>query len=126
MTSPLETAVPSTPADIEATMLENLQQMVGDMAADMVAELAPLFVEDAKSNLKEIYKALKEGDTATADKVCHTLKGSSANMGLQVLSQISAAVMMAARQNNLDEARKLWPRLIAEFEQVRKVLAKYS
>lgn len=126
MTTTAESVEISDPATIEETMLHNLSLSLGDMAEEMVYELAPMFIEDAKDNLTQIHQAIGAGNCAQVSKLAHTLKGSSGNMGLLHFSSMCASVMQAARSDDLTSVRSWWPKLIAEYKCIHQVLLKYS
>ena len=46
-----------------------------------MAELAGVFLEDARSGLQEVEEALQRGDAPAVERVAHKLKGGSGSMG---------------------------------------------
>jgi HPt (histidine-containing phosphotransfer) domain-containing protein len=46
-----------------------------------VAELAGVFLEDARSGLQEVKEALQEGDASAVERVAHKLRGGSGSVG---------------------------------------------
>ena len=61
-----------------------------------------MFVEQQANAVDEIRSALAAGDKATAERVAHTLKGSSANLGAADLSASAADVEAAIRSRAED------------------------
>jgi PAS domain S-box-containing protein len=58
--------------------------------AGFLARLLRTFAADQPGNLAELRRALDDGDITTARRIAHTLKGSSATLGLDRMSQRAA------------------------------------
>lgn len=57
--------------------------MVDALGEDGFIELMDSFFDDAAHLLKALHEALTNGDDEARDRVLHTLKGASSNVGLQ-------------------------------------------
>jgi len=93
-----------------------LDRMEGDR--DLFAELVRLFVEECPAAMKEIRQALGNGDAHLLDRLAHTLKGSSASLGANRVSQASLVLEMRARSAALQNAGELIDSLQAEIDLV--------
>ncbi len=66
--------------------------------------LLRMFVERQRRSVDEIRAALAAGDVPTAERVAHTLKGASANLGAAELSAEAARVEVAIKTRQADNA----------------------
>ncbi len=118
----------ATPADgtpngngsvLDPEVLANLRDL-GD--AELLAELAGMFFDDATSHLGELREAVGAGDAAGVERVAHTLKGSSGNMGATRMSAICAELQDIGASGDLARAPDLLEGLEEEFGRVRPAL----
>ena len=86
--------------------------------ADIVAELAGMFLEDARSRLRALEEAVQSGDAPAVERVAHTLKGSSGNMGARGMSYLCARLEEIGASGDLSSGAGLIRRLKEEFWRV--------
>ena len=89
-------------------------------------ELLELFVETTASNLDRLQSGLAEGDSGEVSEAAHTIKGSSANLGLKEIAESAKGIEERARQNDLKGAadaveiiRGACEQLVAELSAVQ-------
>ncbi len=116
----------SSPEEIIATMKENMRAILGDDGEDMLVELAPMFLEDAPPLLAEIRAAVQTQDSNRLKTAAHTLKGSSANMGISHFSSLCRDLEMMGKANDLSQAASKLAELEAEYNAVQEALAKFT
>ena len=104
---------------LDPEVLANLRDL-GD--AELLAELAGMFFDDATSRLGELREAVEAGDAAGVERVAHTLKGSSGNMGAARMSAICAELQDVGASGDLARAPGLLGGLEEEFGRVRPAL----
>ena len=68
-------------APIDRDVLARLRGLQDEDETDIVAELATMFLEDARSGLQTVEEALQRGDAPTIETLAHKLKGGSGNLG---------------------------------------------
>ena len=110
--------------------LEQFYASVGSDAGEVVRRLggAPELVEHFltkfrdDSSFSELHKALDKGETETAFRAAHTLKGICANLGLGRLFEQASSVTELLRSGDLNGAKKAFPLLASEYEHVIKAL----
>ncbi|HET7271607.1 MAG TPA: PAS domain S-box protein, partial [Rubrobacter sp.] len=120
-----ETPVPeedTEQAPLDHDVLVGLRELQGDDETDIVAELSGMFLDDARSKLEELEEAVEEGDASSVERVAHTLKGSSGNMGARRMAAICAQLEDAGSSGDLSRAPQLLGDLEAEFGLVRTTL----
>lgn len=71
---------------------------------DECIELLELFVETTASNLNKLQSGLAAGDSEQVSEAAHTIKGSSANLGLMEIAEAAKGIEERARQNSLEGA----------------------
>src|SRR5262249_29707935 len=91
--------VEADPVDRE--VLARFQASLGDDGA-IVLELIDLFLQDTPRLLAELGSALIHDDVATARRVAHTLKSSSASLGAQALAERCQDLELLAESGSLD------------------------
>ena len=104
---------------LDPEVLANLRDL-GD--AELLAELAGMFFDDASSRLGELREAVEAGDAGGVERVAHTLKGSSGNMGAARMSAICADLQDVGASGDLARAPGLLEGLEEEFGRVRPAL----
>ncbi len=84
---------------------------------EMLAErFLKKFVED--KTYSALCQAIEENDYAGIESFAHTLKGVSANLGLQSIFRYAEAVVKAVRQKQYSEILTLFELLKQSYEQV--------
>ena len=71
---------------------------------DECIELLELFVETTASNLNKLQSGLADGDSGQVSEAAHTIKGSSANLGLMEIAEAAKGIEERARQDSLEGA----------------------
>ena len=83
---------------------------------DFILHFVVKFKEDENFDL--LKAALKNGDTDTAFRAAHTLKGVSANLGFTAVSQITEAL----RNGDIARAKGLFPHVSEKYAAVLKAI----
>src|SRR5215210_4124741 len=104
---------------LDAVVVESLRDLGGD---EMLSELTQLFFEDAVSNLAALKEAIEKHDATSVERVAHTLKGSSGNMGATRMADLCGQLQDVGTSDDLAAALALLERLEVEFEHVRSAL----
>jgi HPt (histidine-containing phosphotransfer) domain-containing protein len=94
-------------------MAAALELVEGDR--ELVEELANLFVQECPAALAEMRSAIEKKDAPLLERLAHTMKGSSANIGAAGTSQLAMVLESQARSGKLDEAREQFMLLDAEL-----------
>ncbi len=100
-----------------------VKKILGPDVEEMLAELIPMFLEDAALLLTQIHKAVVTSDAEQLKRAAHTLKGSSASLGLTSLSELSREIEFIGRQNSWQDAPAKLAQMEAEFAQINTALA---
>ena len=113
-------AAGSPSAESPLDMAAALDRVEGDR--DLLEELAILFSEESARNIHEVRAALKSGDTVLLERLAHTVKGASANIGAVSVSCAALALEQAARSRDLLDAQGKMEVLEIELERLRPAL----
>jgi len=108
-----------TGPSLDAVVVESLRDLGGN---EMLSELTQLFLDDAGLNLVALKEAVEKHDATSVERVAHTLKGSSGNMGATRTAELSDQLQDAGASGDLAAAPALLERLEVEFEHVRSAL----
>jgi two-component system sensor histidine kinase/response regulator len=119
-----ETPAPDedTDAPLDHDVLVGLRELQGEDDTDIVAELADMFLDDARSGIQALEEAVEEGDAPAVERVAHTLKGSSGNMGARRMSALCAQLEVAGASGDFDLSPELLEQLREEFGRVDRAL----
>jgi HPt (histidine-containing phosphotransfer) domain-containing protein len=88
----------------------------------MLRELVEMFLDEGQSRLATLRKALEEGDAQSVERVAHTLKGNSVNMGAVRMAALCAELEDVGASGDLSRGPELLERLKAEYERVHSAL----
>jgi HPt (histidine-containing phosphotransfer) domain-containing protein len=81
-----------------------------------------MFLDDSSSRLAALREAVEGGDAKSVERIAHTLKGSSGNMGAKRMAKICAELQNDGTSGDLRRAAELLGRLEEEFGRVRPAL----
>jgi two-component system sensor histidine kinase/response regulator len=104
---------------VDQAVLENLRELGG---SEMVSELVEMFFEDASSSLSALREAVEGGDVHSVERIAHTLKGSSGNMGAKRMAGLWSELEEVGASGDLSGVPELLEQLEEEFGRVRPVL----
>ena len=105
---------------IDLTTLNELKEIMGDD----FSELVTVFISDSQMQLDDLKAAIEASDAPAIRRIAHTIKGSSANLGIGHLSAISKELELKAADNNIDSANELLSSIINEYNDVKIALEK--
>ena len=97
-----------------------LERVEGDRG--LLEEIATLFAEESAKNLREIREARDAGDAALLERLAHTMKGASANIGAVRVSRAALALEQLARTGQLAHARSKVLVLESEIDMLRPAI----
>ena len=84
-------AAPQTPTlAFDPGVLTRMKYEIGDEAGPILSSLISTFLEYTPTLFQDIHQALSQNDICTIHRAAHTLKSSSANLGVMQLSGLCA------------------------------------
>jgi histidine phosphotransfer protein HptB len=105
------------PIDLDA--IDNLRDLNPGDGGEFLREIVNIYLEDTPKRLDDMKLALAKGDLAGFTRAAHTIKGSSANVGAQVLKSVAERLEYQSRKEGLNGVGSL----IADCEEAFAVAA---
>jgi two-component system, sensor histidine kinase and response regulator len=115
-------APPAEEPVIDRSLLENLRELQGDGAPDILNELIELFLSDVPLQLADLREAAEAGESNSVERIAHKLKGSAAHMGALRMRALLAELEEIGRSEELGAAPERISRAEEEFGRVRVAL----
>jgi two-component system, sensor histidine kinase and response regulator len=91
-----------------------LEHVEGDR--ELLEELVRLFIEGSPASMREMRQSLNEREAHRLERLAHTMKGSSASLGANRVSEAALVLEMRARSGALENAGELIDALKAELD----------
>ena len=89
---------------------------------DLAKTLCTGFIEDIPRQIESLRGYLDEGDAEGAERQAHTIKGASANVGGEALSEVAFGMEKAGKAGNLDDVKVNMLELEAHFERLKEAI----
>ncbi len=86
---------------------------------DLAQEIVALFIEDIPKQVAELKRFLDDGQAGGAERVAHSIKGASANVGGEALRKVAFDMEMAAKASDLAAVNRRMDELLAQFERFK-------
>jgi HPt (histidine-containing phosphotransfer) domain-containing protein len=93
-----------------------------DLGDDLVLDLIQTYIEESDRLVSEMESAALSGDTARIGSIAHSMKGSSLNMGLEIIGEVSLRLEKMGKGGDLDGARGLIPELQQSYIEAKQAL----
>jgi len=107
--------------------IEKLRAVAGDQGAGFVAEMAQLFLDEATKSLDDLKRECDQGDWKRVTRIAHSLKSSSATLGLMRLSAGCKALELDTKDaTSSPQTASLAAAVFEEFEQAKPTLKSLS
>jgi PAS domain S-box-containing protein len=89
---------------------------------DLARVVAEGFLEDIPDQLALLEGCLKAKDVQGVVRQAHSIKGASANVSGQAVSDLAFAIEKAGKQGDLDEAGSFMAPLVLQFERLKRAM----
>lgn len=86
---------------LDMDVIQALKELGGDGDASLFQELLALYVDDSTQQLERLGEALSRNDLKVAERIAHTLKSSSANLGAMTMSRLCLQMEQCGREQRL-------------------------
>jgi len=107
---------------IRSDTLQEIRKLQGDVGGGLLVELIDLYLEEAPGLLDKMNQAILSKDAGALQFAAHRLKGSSAYLGLQYVTEICQKLENDARDGNLQDSSQDFKKLFVENELAFKAL----
>jgi len=98
--------------DAVTDLLARLPQDAVVRVDPRIADLVPRFVQNARRDAAQARAALEARDLDRVRSIGHTLRGSASSYGFDTLARLGALLEHAARNEDVDSARRVAMRLV--------------
>ena len=115
--------MPDIPS-IDPDAISNLRELNPGDGGEFLREIIAIYLEDTPKRLADLRTHLNAGDVGGFTRAAHTIKGSSANVGAQVLKGIAERLEFASRKEGLGQAEPMIVESEVEFAKVSTELGK--
>jgi histidine phosphotransfer protein HptB len=117
--------VPNPPT-IDPDAIANLRELNPGDHGEFLREIVGIYIEDTPKRLADLRASLASGDVSSFTRAAHTIKGSSANVGAQVLKGIAERLEIASRKDGLGGVASQISDCEDEFERVKVELRRIA
>lgn len=107
---------------IDWAMLNDLREFQAEDEPDLIQELVGLFKRETLSQIEAIRAAITAEDAEQLWKAAHSLKGSSANLGVRRVSGLGAELEKKGRSGAVEGAGALLAQLEREYARACRAL----
>jgi HPt (histidine-containing phosphotransfer) domain-containing protein len=101
------------------------QKALGWLEGDerMLEKVKAIFTKNVPSQVATLKGVIEAGDAAAAERLAHTIMGSSAMMGATVMSEHAARIEKSAINGDMASARLQYEEFVAEYWTVMEMLS---
>jgi CheY-like chemotaxis protein/HPt (histidine-containing phosphotransfer) domain-containing protein len=110
-------SVPEVPIFDRAGLVDRL---FGD--EELADSILTRFVETTAQQIESLRQALNSGDTAAAEHIAHSIKGTASNVGGERLQWAASEIEQAAHAEDSDAATGRLDELQAQFERLKEAI----
>ncbi len=114
---------PATPAVLDAQALDELARLTRSGKPNVLVRAIDSYLDSSAELIASLTQAEANDDLAAIGRAAHTLKSSSGMLGAQRLAELCMQTMASARAGTHDEAKRLVPEIVAEYQIVSAALA---
>ena len=108
---------------IDRQVLSQLRELQNDDDPDLLKRVIGLYLVESPKLLGKMKQALQQGSLEETERVAHSLKSSSANVGASELTRLCNDIHVAARTSDMALARQAFASLESEFGRVQAALS---
>lgn len=110
----------TSPTPIDIATLEDL---LGSKATSLLDDLLPIFIDDAESTFSQMEQAITHGNSAQLKVAAHTLKGTSANLGMLTLASLCRKLENIDYLTAQERAHEIVVQISQEIEKIKIMVA---
>ena len=92
---------------LDMDVIAALRELSGDDDETLFQELLDLYLDDSTKQMERLERSLASGDLKQAERIAHTLKSSSANLGATAMSKLCLEMELCGRKQSLLEMNAL-------------------
>jgi len=121
MQSESESINPASPDDIDMSVLTGFEEAQCKGEPDLIVELIDLYLANVPQQLSAMKVSVLKADEISLKRAAHTLKGSSANLGVKCVATLCEEIEQTDSSESFQQSNILINRLEQTFLRVRPV-----
>jgi histidine phosphotransfer protein HptB len=98
--------------------INNLRDLNPGDGGEFLREIVNIYLEDTPKRITDLKTFMASGDVKSFTRAAHTIKGSSANVGAQILKRIGERMELLSRTEGI---LNIAPLIVATEEEFAKV-----
>lgn len=107
--------------DVDMSVLTSFEEAQCEGEPDLIVELIDLYLEDVPHQLSAMKDSVLKADEVSLKRAAHTLKGSSANLGVEGVAVICGEIEQTDFGKSIEYVNILIDRLEQTFARVRPI-----
>ncbi len=107
---------------IDKQVLSQLRELQNAEDPDLLSRVIKLYLVESPKIIAKMKQAIHQGSLVETERMSHSLKSSSANVGATEFSRLCSDIHSAARAGDMSVARDSMPGLESEFARVQAAL----
>jgi HPt (histidine-containing phosphotransfer) domain-containing protein len=111
---------------IDPEAIANLRDLNPGDNGEFLREIVAIYIEDTPKRIADMRKSLAGGDVGSFTRAAHTIKGSSANVGAQLLKSVAERVERISRTEGLGAVAPMVADCEVEFARAADELRRLS
>lgn len=104
---------------LDMKVIESIRSLHKPGRENLLHRMIRLYLQRSPELIEEMRQSLKEGDMVRLQRAAHTLKSTSASMGIQRVAKLSLDLELMASKNRLEEPEQLIDSIEQEFLRAR-------
>jgi HPt (histidine-containing phosphotransfer) domain-containing protein len=109
---------------LDPGVVESLRQLTPPGEADVLGEILNLFLDEVPKKIHSLRSAVTAGDAMQVQRIAHSLKGSSGNIGARAMYDVCRQLDDRAKSGELARLQPLVEALGAEYRKVETAIGK--
>jgi HPt (histidine-containing phosphotransfer) domain-containing protein len=111
---------------IDLDAINNLKELNPGDGGEFLKEIVTIYLEDTPKRIVDLKAFLASGDVQSFTRAAHTIKGSSANVGAQILKGLGERMELISRTEGINKAAPMIGEVEAEFAKVQVELRRLA
>jgi len=107
---------------LDSSALDDMFSLSAEHGKDIVRQVIELYHKSAPELIKDIHQAADDNDSVAMFEAAHSLKSSSANIGLVRLAEITKKIEAMCRDSQLDKTHSLLATLDDHYQEAKLAL----
>ncbi len=103
---------------IDLDVINELKEIMGDDFDELIS----IFISDGQTQIENLKLSIQSSNVEDTRRFAHTLKGSSANLGLNALSESCMTLERNAAEGLPEDASELLENIINRYNTAKEIL----